>query len=316
MKKTTKRVLSLTLMLALLLSVSALFSGCYIVNSEKMKKIEGTYELTSYSGEGDYIASNEMKLYVVIRSDGTGYYAYKDKNTEPHIAELRCSFEADPEESGKYSYVSLDFGNGNGATKLGVQAAGLFEIDTRLGSSTLRWKNVSKPSLGTYTVHVGFTRVSKATDLSYIHENFGEYKVLPHGSLRYEGLYEISGFIISTDLGAFPDDPYIYYFSDIDVIGGTIKTYYMLKSDEKAVEETYEIKIGFDETGRIVIDCDAGKLTADLYATPYSSMLSKEHSSSIKMSLGLIGQYTEEEIVILCEDEYSRYLASLDTSTQ
>ena len=172
MKNLTKRILSLTIVLILIFSVATVFTGCYVIKSEKMSKIEGTYELTSYSGQEDYLSERGMKLYIVIRSNGTGYYAYKDANTDPHISELTCSFETDPEKSGKYSYVHLDFGNGESPTKLGVQAAGFFEISTRLGATTLKWKNVSDLSQGTYSVSVGFTRVSKATDLSYVNEHF------------------------------------------------------------------------------------------------------------------------------------------------
>lgn len=181
MKISLRRLLSIALVLSLFILSLTVLSGCYVVKSDRMKKIEGTYMLSSYSGQEDYISSRKMTLFVVIRSDGTGYYAYRDKNTDPHIAELKCTFEADPESNGKYSYVSLNFGNGAAPTKFGVQAAGIFKISTNLNSTTLKWKNVNDLSQGTYSVSVSFTRVSAASDLSYVYEQFGEYDILPFG---------------------------------------------------------------------------------------------------------------------------------------
>lgn len=174
MKNSTRRLISLATVLALLILSAAVLSSCYVVKSGKMNKIEGTYQLTSYSGNGDYLTERGMVLYIVIRADGTGYYTYKDNNSQARTGDLRCSFESDPEKSGHYSYVSLDFGNGANPTKLGIQAAGLFEIDTKLGSTTLAWNNTSDLSQGTHSVYVGFTRVSKSTDLSYINEHFNK----------------------------------------------------------------------------------------------------------------------------------------------
>lgn len=172
MKNSIRRLISLATVLALLILSTAVLSSCYVVKSGKMRKIEGTYQLTSYSGKSDMLAEREMTLYLVIRSDGTGYYAYKDNDTEPVIKGITCSFEQDPENSSKYSDVFVNFGDGDGPVKFGIQAAGWFEIDTRLGFSKLQWTNTSDLSLGTYTLHASFTRVSRATDLSYINEHF------------------------------------------------------------------------------------------------------------------------------------------------
>ena len=80
MKNSIRRLISLATVLALLILSAAVLSGCYVVKSGKMYKIEGTYQLTSYSGKSDYIAERGMTLYIVIRSDGTGYYAYSMVN--------------------------------------------------------------------------------------------------------------------------------------------------------------------------------------------------------------------------------------------
>ncbi len=172
MKNSKRRLASLAAVLALLILSAAVLSSCYFIKSGKMYKIEGTYQLTSYYGKVDHIAEDGMVLYLVIRSDGTGYYAYKDNDTEAHIKELKCTFEANAEKSGYYDYVLVDFGDGEGQTRLGVQAAGLFEISTNLTYTFLQWNNTSDLSQGTHSVNITFTRVSKDTDLSYVNENF------------------------------------------------------------------------------------------------------------------------------------------------
>ena len=174
MKNSTRRLISLATVLALLILSAAVLSSCYVVKSGKMNKIEGTYQLTSYSGKGDYLTERGMVLYIVIRADGTANLVWKNQHTGPHYQDITCSFESDPEKSGYYSYVLIDFENGKSPTRFGVQAAGLFEIDTKLNSSTLAWNDTSDLSQGTHTVNLTFTRVSKSTDLSYINEHFNK----------------------------------------------------------------------------------------------------------------------------------------------
>ena len=78
MKNYSKRLLSLILVIALILSISALLSGCYLTKSGKMKQIEGVYELTSYSGKTNYMEERGTKIIMVIRADGTGNSSWCD----------------------------------------------------------------------------------------------------------------------------------------------------------------------------------------------------------------------------------------------
>ena len=174
MKSSKRRLTALAALLAILILSAAVLSSCYIVKSGKMNKIEGTYQLTAYSGKSDYLAERELVLYVVIRANGTANLVWKNQHTGPHYQDITCSFEADPEKSGYYSYVLIDFKNGKGPTRFGIQAAGLFEIDTKLGSSTLAWNNTSDLSQGTHTVNLTFTRVSKSTELDYVDEHINK----------------------------------------------------------------------------------------------------------------------------------------------
>ena len=139
MKNSKRQLLSsFSLVLILILSLTVL-SGCYITNSAKMKYVEGTYELTTYSGDGNWLEEREMKLIMVIRSDGTGYYGYKDHDTEPFISELRCRFINDPEESGKYEYVEIDFDGRGEYHKFAINGRP-WQTNTNLNSQKPQWK--------------------------------------------------------------------------------------------------------------------------------------------------------------------------------
>ena len=174
MNSSKRRVISLFAVLVILILSATILSSCYIVKSGKMNKIEGTYQLTAYSGKSDYLAGRELVMYLVIRADGTANLVWKNQHTGPHYQDITCSFESDPEKSGYYSYVLVDFKNGKSPTRFGVQAAGLFEIDTKLNSSTLAWNDTSDLSQGTHTVNLTFTRVSTSTELDYVDEHINE----------------------------------------------------------------------------------------------------------------------------------------------
>ena len=85
MRGLTKRILSLVTVIVLLFSVTQI-TGCYVVKSGKMKKIVGTYELTSYSAGENKLETKGIKLFMVINSDGTGYYAYSDNEVDAYYA--------------------------------------------------------------------------------------------------------------------------------------------------------------------------------------------------------------------------------------
>ena len=186
MKSSKRRLISFAMVLVMIFTLSTVLSGCYITHSGKMNLVEGTYVLTSYSGDGNYMEERDITLYIVIRSDGTGYYAYKDKNTEPHIAELRCRFIQDTETPGKYQYGEIDFDGDGVYENFGINARW---TEQHLGYSRMVFGgNILEGTYGhQYTISASFDRVSKKTDLSYINEKFGSFDPAPFGSLRAEG---------------------------------------------------------------------------------------------------------------------------------
>ena len=313
MKNSTKRILSFLLVLTLILSLSTLLSGCYAVKSGKMDKIEGTYKLTGYSGKTDYLTERGIELYVVIRSDGTGYYAYKSNDTEPYISEIRCSFTADPDESGKYEYVSINFGNGNDAIKLAIVAAGLFEISTNLNSQTPVWDgNLFEGTAHiAYYTDVDFTRVSKATDLSHVNSEFGNYNVVPYGAMGYDGTYELLNTTNSatTPIDAeIPENPFIYCYFDMYVVAQKGKIWYMLKSDEQAVEKEFDVSIVSTTSNGFMLKLGNTEVVAE---RNYSSTYIYLPYGEFVIQMAFRGSfYTDEEITQSVNEVYNNYLAN------
>ena len=315
MKNSTKQILSFLLVLTLILSLSTLLSGCYAVKSGKMDKIEGTYKLTGYSGKTDYLTERGIELYVVIRSDGTGYYAYKSNDVEPYISEIRCSFTADPDDSGKYEYVSINFGNGNDAIKLAIVAAGLFEISTNLNSQTPVWGGnlIEGTAHIAYYTDVDFTRVSKATDLSHVNSEFGNYNVVPYGAMGYDGTYELLNTTNSANTpidAEIPENPFIYCYFDMDVVAQKGKMWYMLKSDKVArtVDFSAAITTNYDSGFAFRFgssDVRTEKIMSSVYVyIPYVTDVGE-----FALYFVLRGAMTEEDILANAQSQYEYYLS-------
>lgn len=312
MKNSKRRLLSsLALVLILILSTTVL-SGCYVVKSGKMSQIEGTYQLTHYSGDGDRLVEKGITMYMVIRADGTGWYAYKDSDKAPHISELRCRFTQDEEESGKYSYVEIDFEGKGGYEKFAINSQ-LFK-STNLNSQKPVWKgNLFEGTAAIdYYINVDFTRVDKATDRSVIDEHFASAAVIPYGAHKYNGTYSfntLAGGIYPDVVGYVPPSPFVYLCVDIDIYSGKGVAYYMLKSDEiehevafdlntsGATADAFTIKLGEKEVSFVT-----GDYSGYCMHIPYRDM---EY-----IELSLIGDMSHEDIVVHCQTVYSSYLAN------
>lgn len=306
MKNSTKRTLILIAVFSLVLSVLVVLSGCYVVKSASMKQVEGTYKLTVYSGEGDYLTDRGITLFIVLKSDGTGYYAYKSNNTEPHIAELRCRYTPDPENSSRYEYVEMDF-DGDGEYDR-------FAINASLTSTNL---NSQRPEYSgdliqcnvelDYYVHADFTRVDRATDLSYINENFGTYDVLPFGALRFDGMFEFSEVIANTDYMEMLESPYVYAYIDINVLAGTAKTWFMTKELGAATEQSHEIKFVKDEGGFYILVDNKFILTPDTSLYPYSCYLNMD-ADGATIKFRAIGNMSDEDREFWMNKYHEQYL--------
>lgn len=301
MKNSYRRLISLVMVLALIFSVTAVLNSCYVVRSGKMKNIEGTYVLSTYSGDGDYKEQRGITLYMVLRSDGTGYYAYSSNGTEPHIAELRCSWVSDTEKSGHYSYVKINFRGDGEYVEFAINNGG---SSTSLNKSTAYWGDVIKDGFSIkYYITSTFSRVDKSTDLSYINENFGTYEPIPYGALRFDGGYEL-------DLWeSFGDDtegnPFVYCMMDLDIVKKQMTTYYMLKSDEIAHKETHAVSLLSSSSIKI----GETEITLDGSLASYSYSLRIPTANGRALTFDLTGSLTEEYVDQQIETKYGAYLS-------
>lgn len=319
MKNSIRQLLSLAMVLILILSTATVLSGCYIVNSGKMKKVEGTYELTTYKGDSDWLTERGIKLIMVIRADGTGYYGYKDNNTKPFVAELRCRFTADPDDSNKYEYIEIDF-EGNGEYEKFAINAGTWRKQTNLNSQKPKWKgNLFEGTAEIdYQIHVDFTRIDKTTDKSVIDENFSGAPILPYGIRKHSGAYEfktLEGDIYTDTVEYIPQSSLVYLYLDLNFSSGNGTAYYMLKSNEEAKVITFDLRASTNENGEFTLmlgDVPAKIVNGEFYSTHIH--ISRQDTEYLK--LDYIGTISPELLTAYAENAYASYLAGLDVSQQ
>lgn len=313
MKNFKRRLLSLIMVLALILALTPLLSGCYIVQSGKMNWIEGTYQLTSYGGKSDYMAERGIKIFMIIRSDGTGWYGYQSNNSEPYITELRCRFTQDTEKSGYYSHVEIDFAGNGTYQNFGIQAS---RTDSSLNSSEAVWAgNLFEGNLHIdYYITSRFERVDKSTELNKLKELFGDHPVMPRGIMNSDGTYEGFGLVASENSfsATIPDDPFVYLFIDIDLLNGKGKAWYMLRSDEQAKTKEFAVSILPEATNGFMLKFDDVQVRVERSSSsgymyiPYTTDVGE-----FNLYLAFRADfYTDEEITQNVADIYNNYLAN------
>ncbi|MBR7116485.1 MAG: hypothetical protein IKC87_02120 [Clostridia bacterium] len=297
--KNFKKPITLCLVAALLFISVFSLSSCYIVDSGEMSEIEGSYMLSRYSTDEDEIAANNISLYIMIKSDGTGYYAYSSDDVSLHYAGLRCRFTADTEEAGKYSYVEINFGSSDEWYKFGVNAGA-----EKLSYSKPKYKgNLFAGDLAIdYYIDVDFIRVDKRTTINYMRAKLGEAPILPYGGLRLDGSYFLNRVASdSTGYESIPDPhPFVYIYLDIDLIAKTGKVWYMLSTDEIEVTDEFTVEIGEDSDGGYTIKLGDGEYTATANGT-YSQYIRIPYPigdyADAYIEFSCSGNKTEEEIL-------------------
>ena len=183
-----KKIKLASIALSLLLGITA-FSSCMVINSQKMKNVKGTYQLTNYTytpkherkanytpNTIDYIADRGYEVYLVITGENKGYYVHKDNETEAYSTVVDLSYEYDTEDSSKVSYVqyrtSVETVSGAEWNRFGVTKDALnyslpaFDYTELFTKRPMRSESISK----------SWKKVDKATDLSYVKKQLGEIK--------------------------------------------------------------------------------------------------------------------------------------------
>ena len=171
--KRMKLLISMLLMVLLMVASA----GCYVVQGQRMSKVKGTYELTSYyrtngktNETTNYLETQGYQVYLVVTGSSAGYLVYKDKDDGVSYYKTLSLTYAYKEESSnklenlieKVEYVSFQYAGEE--QKFGVTSEHL---------------NYSRPAIKlsdkVYSdgYGIGWTRVDKATDLSFAEEKLG-----------------------------------------------------------------------------------------------------------------------------------------------
>ncbi len=227
-----KKIIVLLLCAAVIVCLCASFAGCYISKPDTMEHLVGTYRLESYTRTPknsdsetetqsiDMIKDKGITAYLIVKSDGTGYYAYKDDSTPAYARSINIEYTYDGEKSDSVEKIRYDDGydhTGDGYPGKGYEVLGL--------NFTKREKKLSftMPAVfkRDYSQSVRYEKVSDTTDLSYVSEKMG-------GNLKATE-FGLNG--LST-LSAYDKTDCVYFIYDIRATEKKADLYYALKSDE------------------------------------------------------------------------------------
>jgi hypothetical protein len=164
-----KKLRNICLLFATFLMAMVTLAGCTFIKSQPMRRVKGTYHLTSYSitngktgAVTDYLEKYGYQAYLIVTGDSKGYYVYKDNETSPCKREVFLRYVYNEDETNKVSEVEYSF-DGKEFEHFGVTRDAL---------------NYSRPS--TYISDNWYTngyskywdKVDGATDLSYVNGIF------------------------------------------------------------------------------------------------------------------------------------------------
>ncbi len=299
MKSFIKKTISASLVLILIFAICTPLTACYHVNSGSLSDIEGTYRLTGYLGKEDLKEARGIELSIVIRSDGTGYYAYKSNDTDAYISPIKCEFEADEENPGKYSYVTLTFSKDSTKHRLAIDAK-----NKNLNSQTAVWKGSLFDGNLTidYYIDVDFTKISKDTDLTSLKKDFGDIPFYPFGSLDFGGIYKL-GYLKSGGTGS---DNFVYYYVRFDPQKSLGEAWYMLKEDEEAVHRNFKLSV-VEDGSKFYYKFDGTRV--DPSTAEYDDYITHRYRDG-SLVLDYFGYLSDEELEAEIANDISQYLES------
>ncbi len=228
--------------LALLFSMSACkddsFGVHVITVPDTEENLAGTYKLTYFTSKPkdagqdveptDMIKEKGVSAYMIIKDDGTGYYAYKD-NDKSWVRSIRLTYTYDEDDSSKVKELRYTDGMGAKDTErypgTGKEMLG---VTFTKKEKKLHYNQPAMLSVKQSTV-VTYEKVNSDTDVSYITSKLNIIaNVAP---------FELSG-LTTLYLGDYGETcPYIYYILSFNA-GGKVDEYYQLKSGGEPVVNT------------------------------------------------------------------------------
>ena len=261
--KNTRKIISALLIVALL-AVS--LSGCYIVSGQKMRNVKGPYKLTTYTYTPqherksnytalsyDYVNDERYKYedYLIVTGTGTGYYVHTEAGGDNYIKEITLSYEYDSEDTSKVNYVtyndSLSVNSDEGGRhRLGVSKDGFNYYKAAFDYTEL----FTKREMRTESLSVHWEKVSRATDLSYVNELFGNLPYYEYSAFSYRGIYEITNVYATSS-----NSDYLYFFCKLDTAKDSLRaTLYYQKKDSEKVVAAVEVVRSADGWDTLTVD--------------------------------------------------------------
>ncbi len=260
-----------SLLLACCFMIFSIFiGGCYLTNAQKMKHIQGTYLLKSYTTtekhyenikESDKIittVTNEIEerglvTYLVVTGNNRGYYVTKEKGIPTYAREVELQYEGSTEEQNKYSYVAHKAASSSEWTRMGVTRDSLNEARPAICFKGL----ITNAEVSTSGFDRYWTKVDSATDLSYVQAQLGSFPVYGLEEYEVQGGYITS---FSYDVTTPPTDTaftpsYYYYFFILDTHNMQATTYFAERNGEPQ-EKTSSIVLLQDDWSQIQIGED------------------------------------------------------------
>lgn len=229
MKKTISVLLIIAVIATFLLSLTA----CYVSKPDTMEHLVGTYHLAFYTRKPkdapaeteptDMIKEKGITAYLVVKSDGNGYFVYKDNDTPVYAKSVKIDFTFDSEDAERVKEIRYTDGltdKGDGYPGKGRETLGL-----NFGKKDKKLTYTMPAVFGRdFSQTVRYEKVSDATDLSYASAKTGS-------SLKAAD-YELNGLGVLYE-GYYADEfPYVYYLYDIHTVDKKADLYYALKEDE------------------------------------------------------------------------------------
>ena len=239
--KSVKRLLAVILIAALILTLA----GCYIISGQKMRNVQGTYKLTSYTytpkyerKEGytprtfNYLEDEEYQYedYLIITGTGMGYYVHKEASSPAYVKEVTLRYEYNSDNSSKVEYVifndALTVNESSGFNRMGVTKNSLNYTKNSIDYTEL----LTKRPMRSDSLTVRWTKVSRDTDLTYAVKALGELKQYDYNAFAKKGIYQRNA-PWSIETGVVQETPYQYFYYVIDTAENEFKAtaYYAMK---------------------------------------------------------------------------------------
>ena len=271
MKRYETQLMFFLVTLILLFSMAACKSdhfGVHVITvPDTEENLAGTYKLTYFTSKPkdagqdveptDMIKEKGVSAYMIIKDDGTGYYAYKD-NDKSWVRSIRLTYTYDEDDSSKVKELRYTDGMGAKDTErypgTGKEVLG---VTFTKKEKKLHYNQPAILSVKQSTV-VTYEKVNSDTNVSYIMSKLNIIaNVAP---------FELSGLSTVVMSGYGDSYPYIYYILSFNA-AGKVDEYYQLKTGEPVVNSGLNVEVvaptGTDNTIAI-------KIGEKTYTRPYS----------------------------------------------